>query len=107
MAKPVIVTDDTFEQEVLQSDIPVVVDFWAVWCAPCRMIAPVVDELAAQFDGTVKFAKVDVDEQQRYAEQYGIRSIPALLIFKEGKIVDQITGAVPKGILDEKIKAHL
>lgn len=107
MAKPIVVTDDTFEQEVLKSDIPVVVDFWAIWCGPCRMIAPVVEELAEQYDGKVKFAKVDVDDQQKYAGQFGIRSIPTLLIFKDGKVVDQIIGAVPKGELDKKVKAQL
>jgi len=107
MAKPVVVTDDTFEQEVLKSDVPVVVDFWAVWCGPCRMIAPVVEELATQYDGKVKFAKVDVDDQQKYAGQFGIRSIPTLLIFKDGKVVDQVIGAVPKGVLDGKIKEQL
>ena len=107
MAKPVVVTDDTFEDEILKSDLPVLVDFWAEWCGPCRMIAPVVEELAESYDGQMKFAKVDVDENQTYASQFGIRSIPTLLIFKEGKVVDQIIGAVPKGVLEGKVKEQL
>jgi len=107
MAKPVVVTDATFDQEVLKSDILTVVDFWATWCGPCRMIAPVVEELAAAYDGKVKFAKVDVDENQQHAGQYSIRSIPSLLFFKGGKVVDQVVGAVPKGTLETKIKAQL
>jgi len=107
MAKPVPVTDDTFEQEVLKSDKLTVVDFWAVWCGPCRMIAPVVEELADTYDGQAKFVKVDVDDQQRYAGQFGIRSIPTLLFFKGGKVVDQVIGAVPKGTLEAKVKQHL
>jgi len=107
MAKPLAVTDDTFEQEVLKSDTLTVVDFWATWCGPCRMIAPVVEQLADEYDGKVKFVKVDVDEQQRYAGQFGIRSIPTLLFFKGGVVVDQVIGAVPKGTLETKIKANL
>jgi thioredoxin 1 len=107
MAKPVIVTDGTFDEEVLKSDKLTVVDFWATWCGPCRMVAPVVEELAETYDGKVKFAKVDVDENQQFAGQYGIRSIPSLLFFKDGKVVDQVVGAVPKGTLDTKIKAQL
>ena len=107
MSKPVVVTDDTFENEVLKSDLPVVVDFWAEWCGPCRMIAPVVEELAGEYDGKAKFAKVDVDAQQKYAGQFGIRSIPTLLIFKDGKVADQIIGAVPKGVLEGKIKEQI
>ena len=104
MAKPLVVTDDTFEQEVLKSDKLTVVDFWAVWCAPCKMIAPVIDELAGAYDGEVKFCKVDVDEHQKYAGQFGIRSIPTILFFKDGKVVDNVIGAVPKGHLETKIK---
>ena len=107
MAKPVVVTDDTFEQEVLQSDQLTVVDFWAVWCGPCKMIAPVVEELAEAYDGTVKFCKVDVDGQQKFAGQFGIRSIPTMLFFKDGSVVEQVIGAVPKGVLEGKIKEHV
>ena len=107
MAKPVVVTDDTFDQEVLKSNSLTVVDFWAVWCAPCRMIAPAIEELAEKYDGQVKFCKVDVDHHQRYAAQFGIRSIPTLLFFKNGQVVDQVIGAVPRGVLETKIKGHI
>lgn len=107
MAKPIAVTDDTFEQEVLKSDKLTVVDFWAVWCGPCRMIAPVVEELAETYDGQAKFVKVDVDDHQKHAGQFGIRSIPTLLFFKGGKVVDQVIGAVPKGTLESKVKQHV
>ena len=93
------VTDDTFEQEVLKSDVPVVVDFWAEWCGPCKMIGPALEELAEQYEGKVKIAKVNVDENPGTAAALGIRGIPALFLFKNGEIVSNKTGAAPKAAL--------
>ncbi len=103
MAKPIEVTDATFESEVLKSDIPVLVDFWATWCGPCKMIAPVVAELAEEYQGRLKVAKVDVDNNNAVAGQYRIMSIPSLLFFKDGQKVDQIIGAVAKEHFVERI----
>jgi len=100
----VVLQDATFETEVLKSDVPVLVDFWAVWCGPCKAIAPTVDDLAKQYKGKVKVAKMDVDEHQQVPQQYGIRSIPTLLVFKGGRVVDTIVGAVPKAKLEESLK---
>jgi thioredoxin len=100
----VVLQDSTFDKEVLKSDVPVLVDFWAVWCGPCKAIAPAVDELATQYKGKVKVAKMDVDEHQQVPQQYGIRSIPTLLLFKGGRVVDTIVGAVPKAKLEESLK---
>lgn len=105
--KPVTLTDDNFQSEVLNADKPVLVDFWAEWCGPCRMVAPIVEELAKEYDGTLKVGKVDVDANQRVSMQFGIRSIPTLLIFKNGKVVDQVIGAVPKRALADKVSKHL
>ncbi len=104
--KALQVTDSNFSDEVLKSAIPVVVDFWAVWCAPCKMIAPVIEELAGTYQGKVKFAKVDVDNNPQTAMQFGIRSIPTLLVFKNGQVVEQIVGAVSKNHIVEKISKH-
>jgi thioredoxin 1 len=100
----VVLQDATFESEVLKSDLPVLVDFWAVWCGPCKAIAPTVEELAKQYRGKVKVAKMDVDEHQKIPQQYGIRSIPTLLLFKGGRVVDTIVGAVPRSKLEESLK---
>jgi thioredoxin 1 len=105
--KPMELTEITFEQEVLKASMPVLVDFWAAWCGPCKMIAPIVEELATEYDGKLKIGKVDVDNNQKIAMQYGIRSIPTLLIFKDGKVVEQIVGAAPKKTLVEKLSKHL
>ncbi len=107
MSKTVAVTDDTFEEEVIQSGNPVVVDFWAEWCGPCKAIAPVVDELAEEYDGRVKFAKVDVDSNPATPQKFGIRGIPALLIFKDGSKVGQLVGAAPKAKLVQSIEAAM
>lgn len=100
-------TDDNFDQEVIKSDIPVLVDFWAVWCGPCRMIAPIVEELSKDYEGKVKVGKLDVDNNPRVASTYGVRSIPTLLIFKDGEIVEQIVGAVPKGEILKVLNNHM
>ncbi len=105
--KPKHITDTDFELEVLKSDRPVLVDFWAEWCGPCKMIAPVVEELAVDYDNKLKIAKMDVDANPRTSALFGIRSIPTLMIFKNGSVVEQIIGAVPKKQLVERINLHL
>lgn len=101
------VSDATFDREVLQSEQPVLVDFWAVWCGPCKAIAPVVDVLAATYAGKLKVAKVNVDENGATPSRYNVRGIPALLFFKGGKVADQIIGYVPQDVIEEKIKSLL
>ncbi len=105
--KPITITDETFENEVLKSDKPVLIDFWAIWCGPCKMIAPIVDEIANEYNDKLKVCKLDVDANPKSAMQYGIRSIPTLLIFKNGQVVEQIVGAIPKNKLVEKILPHI
>jgi thioredoxin 1 len=109
MASSDIVTlqDSTFDQEVLKSDTPVLVDFWAVWCGPCKAIAPTVEELATQYKGKLKVAKMDVDAHQNVPQQYGIRSIPTLLVFKGGRVVASLIGAVNKSKLEDAIQKAL
>ena len=107
MTAPRPVTDSDFEQEVLESDTPVLVDFWAEWCAPCKMVAPVLDDLAEEYEGKIKFTKVDVDTNPQTALKYGIRSIPTLLVFKGGSPVDQVVGAVPKAVIKKRLDSAL
>lgn len=101
------VTDATFKQEVLDSEVPVLVDFWAPWCGPCRMVAPIVDEISDQYEGQIKVVKVNTDENPSVASQYGIRSIPTLMIFKGGQRVDMVVGAVPKSTLSSTLEKYL
>ncbi|HEY9608378.1 thioredoxin [Allocoleopsis sp.] len=107
MSAALQVTDASFKQDVLESDIPVLVDFWAPWCGPCRMVAPVVDEIAQQYEGKVKVVKLNTDENPNVASQYGIRSIPTLMIFKGGQRVDMVVGAVPKTTLANTLEKYI
>jgi thioredoxin 1 len=103
MSVPTELNDGNFEAEVLKSDLPVLVDFWAPWCGPCKMVGPIVEQIAQEYEGKLKVGKLNVDENNQTAGQYGIMSIPSVLFFKEGKMVDQIVGAVPKQQFVEKI----
>lgn len=105
--KPYTFTDQNFEEEVIKSDIPVLVDFWAIWCGPCKMIAPIVEQLAEELNGKVKVGKLDVDTNQETSIKYGIRGIPTLLIFKDGKVVETIVGAVPKATILNKLQPYI
>ncbi len=104
-AKYITVTDANFEQEVLKSDQPVLVDFWATWCGPCRVIAPTIEKIAADFEGKARVAKLDTDSNPQIAMKYGIRSIPSLIFFKDGLPVDQMIGVVPENVLAQKLDA--
>jgi len=103
----VTITDDNFEEEVLKSDKPVLIDFWATWCGPCRMIAPIVEEMATEYEGKAKIGKLDVDSNQQTSIKYGVRSIPTLLLFKGGELKETIIGAVPKAHLVDKLQSVL
>ena len=107
MSEPVTIEDSNFDEVVLQARIPVLVDFWAPWCGPCRMVAPVVDELAEEYEGRVSFGKVNVDESPNVARKFGVMSIPTLIIFKDGKPVSNIVGFRPKDELKQNLDASL
>ena len=107
MSEPVHITDDTFEAEVIQSAMPAIVDFWAPWCAPCHMIAPILQEIAEEYDGQLKVAKLDVDQNPQVATQFGIMGIPTMILFKDGEAVERLIGYMPKERLLEKITPHL
>jgi thioredoxin 1 len=106
MSKPIEITDSNFE-EIIASEKPVLVDFWAEWCGPCRMVGPIVEELASDYDGKAVVGKVDVDTNPEVSAKFGIRSIPTLLVFKGGEIVDKQIGAVPKNVLSQKLDAQM
>ncbi len=107
MGTPTVVTDEMFEQEVLKSSTPTLVDFWAIWCGPCKRVAPVVDELARENEGKLKVMKLDVDENPNTAMTYGVMSIPTLILFKDGQPVERVVGFKPKGDLAKRILPHL
>ena len=107
MANAIELTEDNFEEVVLKSDKPVLVDFWAAWCGPCRMVGPVVEEIAGEYADTAVVGKLDVDANQALSIKYGIRSIPALLYFKDGEVVDNVIGAVPKNVLTSKLETAI
>lgn len=107
MGNAMAVTDGTFETEVVQSSVPVLVDFWAAWCGPCRAIAPAIEEIAAEYRERLKVVKVDVDDNQEVAIKYGVQSIPTLMLFKGGEVVERLIGAYPKPVLVSKIQNHL
>ena len=104
MSNAEAVTSSDFDEKVLQSEVPVMVDFWAVWCGPCKMIAPHVDALATEYSGKAKVVKVNIDDEQDIAGRYSIMSIPTLLFFKDGKVVDQVVGAMPKSALAQRLE---
>ncbi len=106
MAKTLEVTDATFQEEVLNANVPVLVDFWAAWCGPCKALSPILDEMAGEMEGQVKFTKLDVDNNRAVSEQFGIMHLPTILVFKDGKVVDKHVGLAPKSALAKKVLAH-
>ena len=107
MSEPIELTDDNFQVEVLDSPLPVLVDFWADWCQPCKMVAPVVQQIADEYDGRIKVGKLDIDDNHKISGSLGIRGIPTLLIFRDGKPIDQVVGAVPKTVIQKKLDEAL
>ncbi len=107
MGKAIEVTDDTFQKNVMESQIPVIVDFWATWCPPCRILGPIIEELAGEYEGKAAVYKVDVDKNQALAQKFGIRSIPTVLFFKDGEVKEQVVGALPKDQLVAKLNTLL
>jgi len=107
MAEPVAVTAETFEEEVVKSPLPVLVDFWAEWCGPCKRVAPVVENVGQKYEGKLKIAKVDIDANVELADRYAIRSIPTLLLFKDGSVIDKVVGYVPEAALVEHVERAL
>ncbi|MHC9540990.1 MAG: thioredoxin [Vulcanimicrobiota bacterium] len=107
MSNAMEVTDNTFQKEVIEADKTVLVDFWAPWCGPCRMMAPVVDTISAKLEAQLKVVKLNTDENQKTSETYGIQGIPSLLIFKKGEVVERLVGFMPENVLMEKVKLHL
>jgi thioredoxin 1 len=107
MAKPIEVTDKTFQEVVLEADLPIIVDFWAVWCGPCKMIAPVLEEISHEYEGQLQVSKLDVDHNNESAMRYGVMSIPTLILFKKGQPVERIVGFMPKEKLLSRLTPHL
>lgn len=107
MAKPEAITDDNFEKTIADSETPVLVDFWAEWCPPCHMIAPVLEDIASEYDGKIKITKLDVDYNPRTSQLFGVQSIPTMIVFKGGKVVDRLVGFMPKARLLEKLNPHM